>query len=52
MEDLILRMEWANVMNLERLRTMSDGNRRLYEAWKALKQFNQFRYDKRVRAQR
>ena len=34
-EDLILRMEWMNVMKQESVRTLSEGNKRPWEAWKA-----------------
>lgn len=35
-------------MKLEKLRTWSEGNDRLWEAWKTLKQFHLVRYDETV----
>ena len=46
--DLIFRMEWANEMKLDHVKTSSEGNRRLWEAWKVLKQFHLVMYDESV----
>ena len=48
-DDFILRIEWANVMKLERVRMSSEGSERLYAAWKVLKQFHLVRYDESIR---
>ena len=42
-EDLILRMEWAKEIKLESVKTSRVGKGRLWEAWKALKQFQPVR---------
>ena len=46
--DLIFRMEWVNEMKLDRVKTSSEGNERLREAWKVLKQFHPVKYDESV----
>ena len=52
MEDLILRIKWANVINLERVTTSSEVNGRPWEAWKPLKQFHPVKYDENVQVAR
>ena len=47
--DLIFRMEWANEMKLDSVKTSSEGNGRLWEAWNVLKQFHPVVYDESVR---
>ena len=46
--DLVFRMEWANEMKLDSVKTSSEGNRRLWEAWKVVKQFHPVMYDESV----
>ena len=44
-EDLILRMERAKVVKQERVRTLSEGNERPWEAWKLKMEGSAFRWE-------